>query len=105
MVDRVYKADLPRLRNNLEKLKESFSDLGSKTNWIKLRIEPLLKHLVSLEEALKSEEFSPEFSRLTKGVEMFHSDLVYFRTNVRGLEKVLQSEKRSLTKKGKRSNE
>lgn len=94
MVDRVYKADLPRLRKALEKLREEFSDLGSsKTNWTKLRIEPLLKHLDSLEQLLHSEEFSREFSRLRKGVEMFHSDLVYLRENVRALETLLQSEK------------
>ena len=96
MVDRVYKKELPRLRNDLEKLRENFSGLGSKTNWTKLRIEPLLRHLDSLEQLLHSGEFSREFSRLTKGVELFHSDLVYLRENVKGLEKVLQSEKKSL---------
>jgi predicted RNase H-like nuclease (RuvC/YqgF family) len=94
MVDKVYKKDLPALRNALEELRESFSNLNSKTDWTKLRIEPLLKHLRSLEQLLESGEFSREFSRLTKGVELFHSDLVYFRTNVRGLEKLLQSEKK-----------
>lgn len=99
MVDRVYKAELPRLRDALEKLRENFSNLGSsKTDWTKLRIEPLLKHLDSLEQLLHSEEFSGEFSRLRKGVGLFHSDLVYLRENVKGLEKVLQSEKKSLKK-------
>jgi hypothetical protein len=99
MVDRVYKAELPRLRNALEKLRENFSNLdSSKTDWTKLRIEPLLKHLDSLEQLLHSEEFSGEFSRLRKGVRLFHSDLVYLRENVKGLEKVLQSEKKSLRK-------
>jgi molecular chaperone GrpE (heat shock protein) len=99
MVDRVYKKELPRLRNDLEKLREDFSRLGSsKTNWTKLRIEPLLRHLDSLEQLLHSEEFSRESSHLTKGVELFHSDLVYLRGNVKGLEKLLQSEKRSLKK-------
>jgi predicted RNase H-like nuclease (RuvC/YqgF family) len=102
MVDKVYKKDLPALRNALEELRESFSNLSSKTDWTKLRIEPLLKHLRSLEQLLESGEFSREFSRLTKGVELFHSDLVYFRTNVRGLEKVLQSEKKLLGRKNKR---
>ena len=99
MVDKVYKKDLPALRNALEELRESFSNLSSKTDWTRLRIEPLLKHLRSLEELLESEQFSRELSRLTKGVEMFHSDLVYFRTNVRGLEKVLQSEKKLLKRR------
>jgi predicted nuclease with TOPRIM domain len=93
MVDRVYKNGLPELRKALEKLREDFANLGSKTDWTKLRIEPLLKHLESLEELLVSGEFSREFSRLTRGVELFHSDLVYFRTNVKGLKKILQSEK------------
>ncbi len=99
MVDRVYKKQLPRLRNDLEKLRESFSSLGlSRTNWTKLRIEPLLRHLDSLEQLLNSEEFSRESSHLTKGVRMFHSDLVYFRENIKGLENVLLSEKKSLKK-------
>jgi predicted RNase H-like nuclease (RuvC/YqgF family) len=102
MVDKVYKKDLPALRNALEELQESFSNLSSKTDWTKLRIEPLLKHLRSLEQLLESGEFSREFSRLTKGVELFHSDLEYFRTNVRGLEKLLQSEKKFLRQKNKR---
>ncbi len=96
MVDRVYKADLPRLRRSLEELKAEFSKLRSpRTNWIKLRIDPLLKHLDSLEQLLGLEEFSSESSRLRKGVVMFHSDLVYLRENVRALERVLQSEKES----------
>ena len=95
MVDRVYKKALPALRNDLEELRESFSNLDSKTDWTKLRIEPLLKHLDSLEQLLHSKEFSEEFSRLRKGVRLFHSDLVYLKTNVRGLEKLLQSEKKT----------
>lgn len=101
MVDKVYKKDLPALRNALEELRESFSNLNSKTGWTKLRIEPLLKHLRSLEQLVESEEYSREFSRLTKGVELFHSDLVYFRTNVRGLERLLQSEKKTSEAKNK----
>jgi len=99
MVDSVYKTGLPRLRKALERLKENFSNLdSSKTDWTKLRIEPLLKHLDSLEEILNSREFSREFSRLRQGVELFHSDLVYLRANVEALEKALQSEKNSLKK-------
>ena len=96
MVDRAYKNSLPRLRNDLEKLRNDFASLPSlNTNWTKLRIEPLLRHLDSLEQQLQSEEFAGESSRLTKGVEMFHSDLVYLRANVKGLEKVFQSEKKN----------
>ena len=94
MVDKSYKMDLPRFRKELEKLRKDFSILGSKTDWTKLRIEPLLKHLESLELVLGSEEFSRESSRLKRGVELFHSDLVYFRTNVKGLKKIIQSERK-----------
>ena len=96
MVDRVYKKRVPELRKALERLRENFSNLRSKTNWTGLRIEPLLKHAERLEQLLRSREFSREFSRLTKGVELFHSDLEYLRRNVNGLEKLLQSEKRFL---------
>ena len=97
MVDRVYIEDLPRLRKALEELREEFSNIGpSRTDWVKLRIDPLLKHLESLEQVLHSKEFSREFSRLRKGVVMFHSDLVYLRENVKGLNAVLRSEKKSL---------
>jgi len=102
MVDRTYISDLPRFRNALEKLKEDFSDTDSKTNWTRLRIEPLLRHLEALEQLLESREFSQEFSRLRKGVQLFHSDLVYFRTNIKELEKVLQSEKLSAGRKNQK---
>ena len=98
MVDKVYKADLPRLRNTLEKQREEFSNLDTKTDWTKLRIDPLLKHLETLEQLLQSQEFTKEFSRLRKGVKMFHSDLVYLRENVKELEKILQSEKKQRKK-------
>jgi hypothetical protein len=96
MVDRVYKKQIPEFRDALEKLRENFSELNSRTDWNRLRVEPLLTHLESLEHLLKSAEFSQELLRLTRGVELFHSDLVYFRTNVKGLKKILQSEKKSL---------
>jgi predicted nucleic acid-binding Zn-ribbon protein len=92
MVDRVYKHDLPRLRRSLEELKSGFSSLETKTDWTGLRIEPLLKHIESLERSLSAGEFSRESSRLTKGVAMFHSDLVYLRTNVAELRRLLHSE-------------
>lgn len=102
MVDRVYRASLPALRKHLEKLREDFSHLGSRTDWATLRIEPLLEHVASLERLLGSGEFSREASRLTRGVEMFHSDLVYFRTNVRALERVLESEKEARARRSRR---
>jgi iron uptake system EfeUOB component EfeO/EfeM len=102
MVDRVYKKQIPSLRKALEKLTEDFSNLSSRTNWTKLRIEPLLRHVERLEQLLGSGDFSGEFSRLTKGVVFFHSDLEYFRTNVKGLEKLLQSEKGILGRRNKK---
>lgn len=101
MVDRVYKKQIPAQRKALEKLREDFSKLSSKTNWAKLRIEPLLKHVEALEQLLGSGEFSREFSRLTKGVVFFHSDLEYLRKNVKGLEQLLQSEKEFLGRRNK----
>jgi len=92
MVDRVYKRDLHALRKILERLRLDFSKVNSSTNWTKLRIEPLLKHARSLEQRMRSDEFSREFSRLRKGVVQFHSDLVYLRTNVKALEEILRSE-------------
>jgi len=99
MVDRVYKEDLPQSRKKLEDLRQEFVKLGpSGTRWAKLRIEPLLKHVETLEHLIHSDEFSNESSRLTKGVELFHSDLVYIRQNVKGLQKLLLSERRRLKK-------
>jgi molecular chaperone GrpE (heat shock protein) len=95
MVDKVYKEDLPRLRRALEEVRAGFSKIDSpKTDWAKLRIEPLLKHLDSLEQVLRSKEFSQETSHLRTGVAMFHSDLVYLRDNVKALRKELRSEEK-----------
>jgi hypothetical protein len=99
MADRVYKAQIPALRKRLARLRENFSSLSSTTNWTRLRIDPLLKHVVRLEQLLESEELS---SRLTKGVVFFHSDLVYLRTNVQGLERLLQSAKEILLRRDKK---
>ncbi len=94
MVDRVYKADITRLKNTLIRLKQEFSSLELGTDWTKLRIEPLLAHAELLERRISSPEFSKESTRLRKGVAMFHSDLVYLRENVKALEKMLDSEKK-----------
>ena len=93
LVDRVYKAGIPQLRERLAKLKEEFSGLDSGTDWTKLRVEPLLKHAEELERLLNRPDFAKEYARLRRGVVMFHSDLVYLRDNVRGLEETLESEK------------
>ena len=92
MVDRVYKAGIPAFRKTLEKLRTEFSKLHTRTEWTKLRVEPLLRHVKALEQQLKSQGSS----RLTKGVRLFHSDLVYLRENVEGLKAILLSEQKSL---------
>ncbi len=94
-MDRVYKGDIPQKRRELEELKREFSGVASRTDWTKLRIEPLLEHAKSLERLLRSPKFSRETSRLTRGVAMFHSDLVYLRENVKALKAILEAEKRS----------
>jgi len=94
MVDRVYTADIPRLKKALVKLKDEFSAFDSGTGWTKVRIEPLLKHAEALEELLNSPGFPDNSARLRGIVVMFHSDIVYLRENVKALEKTLASMKR-----------
>ena len=93
-MDRVYKARIPELRKELERLRKEFSQLELSTDWIRLRVDPTLRHAKELERRLFSKKFSGEFSRLTQGVSMFHSDLVYLRTNVQALAKLLETEKK-----------
>jgi hypothetical protein len=97
MVDRVYKADIPALRKSLEKLKTEFRGLKSKTNWTKVRVEPLLRHAKQLEVQLKEQSSA----RLSKGVRMYHSDLVYLRGNIDALKKIVRSERKTLQRKVK----
>ena len=94
MVDRVYKAEIPQLRKELERLRKDFSDLKLGTDWVRLRLDPVLAHARELERRLISKRFSAEVSRLTKGVSLFHSDLVYLRTNVKELRRLLDTEKK-----------
>lgn len=90
-MDRVYKGAFGKFRTELEELRDGFAETRPKTDWNRLRIEPLLKHVDSLEAILKSRRFSVEVSRLTRGVSMFHSDLVYLRHNIQELRKLLRS--------------
>ena len=92
-MDRSYKEDIPRARRALEELKKEFSGVGSTTDWTKLRIEPLLDHVRSLELLLRSPKFARETARLRRGVVMFHADLIYLRENVRALRAILVVEK------------
>jgi hypothetical protein len=96
MVDRAYKGSIPDFRRTLEKLRKEFSKLPTATDWNRLRIEPLLKHVESLDRVLRSPRHAGEVSRLKRGVSMFHSDLVYLRLNVKALEEILHREKRAV---------
>lgn len=70
-------------------LRSEFSDIDASTDWIRLRVDPLLRHLKLLERLVRSWESSP----LRGGVPMLHSDLIHFRENINGLKRVLASEK------------
>jgi hypothetical protein len=94
-MDRSYKEDIPKTRRALEELRKEFSGVASTTDWTKLRIEPLLDHVKSLERLLRSPKFARETARLRRGVVMFHSDLVYLRENVKALKTILEIEKRT----------
>ena len=94
-MDRVYKRGIPGVIKSLEDLKTDFESLGPTTDWTRLRIEPLLKHAKLLDRLLRSKEFAREAARLSAGVDMFHADLVYFGENIRGLKKVLASERKA----------
>jgi len=91
-MDRSYKEDIPKAKRDLEELKKVFSGVASTTNWTKLRIEPLLDHVKSLERLIRSPKFARETARLRRGVVMFHSDLVYLRQNVKALKEILKIE-------------
>jgi len=94
-MDRSYKEDIPKTKRALEKLKKEFSGVASATDWTKLRIEPLLEHVKSLDRLLRSPRFARDTARLRRGVGMFRSDLVYFRANVKALKEILEVERKS----------
>ena len=90
MVDRVYKGSWSEFRGTLLNLKSEFSKFEPSTDWVRLRIDPLLEHLKLLEALVRSWESYP----LRGAVPMLHSDLVYFRENINGLKRVLVSGKK-----------
>jgi hypothetical protein len=96
MVDRVYKGAIPEFLSKLEKIRKGFAAIPTKTDWNRLRVVPLLKHAESLEAVLKSKRHAAQISRLTRGVSMFHSDLVYLQHNLRELERTLERERRAV---------
>lgn len=93
-MDRSYKEDIPKTKRALEELKKEFSGVASTTDWVRLRIEPLLDHVKSLERLLRSPKFARETARLRRGVVMFYSDLVYLRENVKALKEILNIEEK-----------
>src|ERR1700739_57710 len=95
IMDRAYKQDIPSVIKRLEGLRDAFATLDSKTDWTRLRIEPLLEHAKSLDRLIHARQFTRETTRLRRGVAMFHADLVYFRENLQGLKKVLESERKA----------
>ncbi len=95
MVDRVYRTDLPRIRMNLLNMRREFSALDPSTDWVRLRVDPLLAHLDQLRAMIRIWDFS----RHRGSVTLLHADLVYFRNNVRGLQRVLSSERRMSRRK------
>jgi hypothetical protein len=102
-MDKVYKKDIPSLIATLEDLHERFMRCDSKSNWRKLRIQPLLRHAKQLERVMQAPEFMHERERLTTGVAMFRSDLVYLRDNVRILRSILDSEEKTRSKRASHS--
>lgn len=92
-MDKSYKEDIPKFRAILEEMRLEFSGLDSTTDWVSLRVEPLLDHVVRLDKLLRSPRFSRETARLRRGVAMFHADLVYLRTNIKELKAILTAEK------------
>lgn len=90
-MDKVYKSDIPEMIQTLRQFKSDFSRIESKTDWANLRIAPLLKHAKTLQKIIESPKFAKETARLTRGVRMFRSDLVYLRTNIAALRDVLMS--------------
>jgi len=98
-MDRVYKQGIPGVVKSLEDLKAEFKSFEPTTDWIRLRIEPLLEHAKLLDRLLRSMKFARETARLRAGVGMFHADLVYFGENIRGLKKVLASERKASSRR------
>lgn len=95
-MDQCYLGDIPRHKAALRELKREFTGVASRTDWTKLRIDPLLAYVTTLERLLRSPRFARETKRLRQGVAMFHSDLVHLRTNIQALRAILADEHRRL---------
>lgn len=96
MVDRVYQGAIPEFRKAIRELKRGFAQLPTvSTDWNRIRVEPLLRHVESLEAVLRSKKLYAQIARLKRGVSMFHSDLVYLNGNLKDLKAMLERERRS----------
>jgi hypothetical protein len=74
-MDRSYKEDIPKAKKELEALKKQFQGVASTTDWTKLRIDPLLEHVNSLERLLRSPSFARETARLRRAVALTRSQI------------------------------
>lgn len=100
-MDRVYKAGIPRYLKEFESLRAELSGLRTKTDWVRLRVEPLIAHAEALNRLLRSARFAKETGRLRGGVVMFHADLVYLRTHIKVLKEILAKETRRVGRMSK----
>lgn len=92
-MDRVYKEDVPAAIEALEQLRAELTELTPRTDWIGLRIEPLLAHARALVAVMRSPRHARATTRLSRGVVMFRSDLIYLRDNLRSLRAIVAAEK------------
>ncbi len=92
-MDKVYLSDIPAARRALEQLQVDFAGLDTRTDWRRLRVGPLLRHVRTLQRVLEAPEFAGEVARLRRGVSMFRADLVYLRENIQALQAIVAHER------------
>lgn len=80
-----YVFKLEELKSELEKLQDKFTKIEPSTDWNKIRIEPLLRHLDTLKNVIGNNQSAVRD-------ELIKSDLEYFDRNIEGLKTVLRSE-------------
>ncbi len=84
-LNKIHIEKLMEYKKELQNLKNKFSKFKPTTDWNKIRIEPLLEYIGLLEKiARENLDILPE--------EQFKEDIVYFKKNIDGLNKVLNSE-------------
>jgi hypothetical protein len=80
-----YLSKLEDLKKEFEELKDAFSKFNPLTDWNKVRIDPLLRHLGNLMTLIQS------FPNSIKE-QLVEADVNYFQQNIYGLKSVLKSE-------------